>query len=119
MRKSILAIITSVVLVVSIAYGLGSCRKDYERNPELLLPQVIPDGFPVPVNRFEYNPLTKKGFELGRKLFYDGLLSLDGNFPCSSCHQQIAGFGTFEHDRSHGYGGSHTLRNAPVLFNLA
>ncbi|MGZ8509618.1 MAG: cytochrome-c peroxidase, partial [Chitinophagaceae bacterium] len=41
------------------------------------------------------------------------------NYPCASCHQQIAAFGTFEHDRSHGYNGSHTLRNAPVLFNLA
>jgi cytochrome c peroxidase len=63
--------------------------------------------------------LSKEGFELGRKLFYDGALSLDGNFPCASCHQQIAAFGTFEHDRSHGYNNSHTLRNAPVLFNLA
>jgi cytochrome c peroxidase len=85
----------------------------------LLLPQVLPDGFPAPVYRFEDNTLTTEGFELGRKLFYDGRLSFDGNFPCSSCHQQIAAFGTYQHDRSHGYGNSHTLRNAPVLFNLA
>jgi cytochrome c peroxidase len=39
--------------------------------------------------------------------------------PCSSCHQQVAAFGTFEHDRSHGVNNSHTLRNAPVLTNLA
>ena len=57
--------------------------------------------------------------ELGRKLFYDGRLSIDGAHPCSSCHQQIAAFGTYEHDRSHGVFHSHTLRNAPVLFNLA
>ena len=81
--------------------------------------QVIPEGFPDPAYKFADNPLTKEGFELGRKLFYDGILSLDGNFPCSSCHQQIAAFGTYMHDRSHGYNGSHTLRNAPVLFNLA
>ncbi|NDF99423.1 MAG: cytochrome-c peroxidase, partial [Chitinophagia bacterium] len=30
-----------------------------------------------------------------------------------------ASFGTFEHDRSHGVNNSHTLRNAPVLVNLA
>ncbi len=85
----------------------------------MTLQQVIPDGFPTPAYTFADNPLTKEGFELGRKLFYDGALSLDGNFPCASCHQQIAAFGTYEHDRSHGYNGSHTLRNAPVLFNLA
>jgi len=83
------------------------------------LQQIIPEGFPTPAYTFAGNPLTKEGFELGRKLFYDGALSLDGKFPCASCHQQIAAFGTYEHDRSHGYNGSHTLRNAPVLFNLA
>lgn len=119
MRKYFFAIPVLASLSVIIAQGFGACRKDYERNPELLLSQVIPDGFPLPEYRFQNNPLTKKGFELGRKLFYDGILSLDGNFPCASCHQQKAGFGTFEHDLSHGYGGSHTLRNAPVLFNLA
>src|ERR1043165_6622493 len=119
MRKSLIVILIITVLVITIAQCIGSCRKDYQKNPDLLLPQVIPDSFPPPEYKFEDNPLTKKGFELGRKLFYDGRLSIDGNFPCSSCHQQIAGFGTYEHDRSHGYGNSHTLRNAPVLFNLA
>ncbi len=81
--------------------------------------QEIPAGFPSPVHIFSDNPLSKEGFELGRKLFYDERLSIDNQHPCSSCHQQIAGFGTFEHDRSHGVNNSHTLRNAPVLFNLA
>jgi cytochrome c peroxidase len=31
----------------------------------------------------------------------------------------VAAFTTFEHDRSHGVNNSHTLRNAPGLFNLA
>lgn len=81
--------------------------------------QEIPAGFPTPVYSFQDNPLSKEGFELGRKLFYDGRLSVDNEHPCSSCHQQIAGFGTYEHDRSHGVHDTHTLRNAPVLFNLA
>ena len=81
--------------------------------------QEIPAGFPQPLYRFEDNPLSKEGFELGRRLFYDGQLSIDNVHPCSSCHQQIAAFGTYEHDRSHGVYNSHTLRNAPVLFNLA
>ena len=81
--------------------------------------QEIPEGFPLPIYTFTANPLSKEGFELGRKLFYDGRLSIDNEHPCSSCHQQIAGFGTFEHDLSHGVFNSHTERNAPVLFNLA
>lgn len=63
--------------------------------------------------------MTEEGFELGRRLFYDGRLSADTQHPCSSCHQQVAAFGTFEHDRSHGVFDSHTLRNAPAMFNLA
>jgi cytochrome c peroxidase len=101
------------------SYGLGSCRKSDNPNKLIFLNQDIPNGFPDPVYRFSDNPLSKEGIELGRQLFYDGRLSLDGNYPCASCHQQMGGFGTYEHDRSHGYNGSHTLRNAPVLFNLA
>lgn len=119
MLKSFKVILLLIMSVGLLTYSLGSCRKNNNPNDLELLDQEIPEGFPNPAYRFSDNPLSKEGFELGRKLFYDGVLSLDGNFPCASCHQQIAGFGTFEHDRSHGYNGSHTLRNAPVLFNLA
>lgn len=114
---SILLGLFGTILLCS--YLLGSCRKNDNPNNLQLISQEIPNGFPVPAYRFEDNPLSQEGIELGRKLFYDGRLSVDGNYPCASCHQQIAGFGTYEHDRSHGYNGSHTLRNAPVLFNLA
>ncbi|MEX6687797.1 cytochrome c peroxidase [Danxiaibacter flavus] len=80
---------------------------------------VVPEGWPQPVYDFSQNPLTKEGFELGRKLFYDGRLSVDGNFPCSSCHQQFAAFATYDHNLSHGVNNSLTTRNAPGLFNLA
>ncbi|HYK56975.1 MAG TPA: cytochrome c peroxidase, partial [Flavisolibacter sp.] len=99
---------------------LNSCRKSdrpFTRTTPITLP--IPQGFPQPVYNFQNNPLTEESFLLGRKLFYDGRLSIDGNFPCASCHQQVAAFTTFEHDRSHGYNHSHTLRNAPGLANLA
>ncbi|MER3497447.1 MAG: cytochrome-c peroxidase [Chitinophagaceae bacterium] len=104
------------MLAVSLANFFCKPDKPSLSNP---LQQVIPSGFPLPAYQFSDNPLTKEGFELGRKLFYDGRLSIDGNYPCASCHQQVAVFGTYEHDRSHGYNDSHTLRNAPPLFNLA
>lgn len=82
-------------------------------------PFIVPKGFPSPVYRFQNNPRTKQGFELGRRLFYEGKLSKDGNFPCSSCHQQFAAFATYEHRLSHGFNNQFSFRNAPGLFNLA
>jgi cytochrome c peroxidase len=118
-KKSLLTISVFVIAVSFLSYCLGSCRKFDNSHNLSALQQAIPDSFPPPVYRFADNPLTSEGFELGRKLFYDGRLSIDSVHPCSSCHQQIAAFGTYEHDRSHGVYNSHTLRNAPVLFNLA
>lgn len=118
-KKSILTISVLVAAAALVSHGLGSCSKNDNPNHLTYLKQEIPEGFPAPAYRFSDNPLTKEGFELGRKLFYDGRLSIDGFHPCASCHQQIAAFGTYEHDRSHGVNGTHTLRNAPVLFNLA
>lgn len=81
---------------------------------------IIPKGWPKPpTNIFANNPLTEEGFQLGRKLFYDGRLSKDGNFSCAGCHQQFAAFATYDHDFSHGFDNSFTTRNAPGLFNLA
>ncbi len=80
----------------------------------------IPAGWPKPSSDiFANNTLTEEGFQLGRKLFYDGRLSKDGNFACASCHQQFAAFATYDHDLSHGFHDQFTTRNAPPLFNLA
>lgn len=104
--------------MVAAATVMVSCKKSDVSQPSLILQQ--PAGWPLPAqNIFFNNSPTEAGFQLGRKLFYDGRLSIDGNFPCSSCHMKNAAFGTFDHDRSHGYNHSHTLRNAPGLFNLA
>ena len=118
-RKSLLTIFLLVVTSFTISWLLGACKKDQNTDGIELLQQEIPGSFPQPLYKFEDNPLSKEGFELGRKLFYDPRLSADNLHPCSSCHEQVAAFGTFEHDRSHGVFESHTLRNAPVLFNLA
>lgn len=99
---------------------VNACKKSGDGNSG---PQPLefptPAGFPAPQYSFTGNPLTKEGFELGRKLFYDGRLSKDGNFPCASCHQQFAAFATFDHPLSHGFDNQFTLRNAPGLFNMA
>ncbi len=119
MQRNILTILALLFLLTAVSYLLGACNKEQNTKGISLVKQEIPAGFPAPINNFSSNPLSLEGIQLGRKLFYDGQLSIDNQHPCSSCHQQIAGFGTFEHDRSHGVFNSHTLRNAPVLFNLA
>lgn len=100
---------------------LESChKKDGNAAPPTTpLSFSAPQGFPSPVFNFAASPVTQEGFDLGRRLFYDGKLSKDGNFPCASCHQQFAAFATYEHDFSHGFDNQFTTRNAPGLFNLA
>lgn len=95
---------------------IGVCGFIWINTP---FPFVVPKNFPAPFYQFQNNTRTKQGFELGRKLFYDGKLSKDGNFPCSSCHQQFAAFATYEHRLSHGFNNQFSFRNAPGLFNLA
>lgn len=118
MKKTWLTVVVLICTCIAVSYFIASCKK-LDKPISTPLQQSLPATFPPPNYTFTDNPITEEAFQLGRKLFYDGRLSLDGNFPCASCHQQIAVFGTYEHDRSHGYGSSHTLRNAPPLFNLA
>jgi cytochrome c peroxidase len=93
--------------------GLGSFSPEYLNFPQ-------PKGWPKPVNDiFKKNRLSEQGFQLGKKLFYDGQLSSDGLTSCGSCHQQFAAFSTYDHDLSHGVDNSLSTRNAPALFNLA
>ena len=52
---------------------------------------VVPANFPqleVP----EDNQLTVQGVELGRRLFYDSILSADSTMSCSSCHLPSGNF---------------------------
>lgn len=116
-----LTILFLIVVVFTSTLLITSCKKsnyDTSTAPSPLS-FIVPDGFPKPVYSFNSNPITKEGFELGRKLFYDGKLSKDGNFPCASCHQAFAAFATYDHNLSHGFNNQFTTRNAPGLFNLA
>lgn len=110
---SILLFICCTLLIIGAGQGPVPFKPTY-------LEFKIPEGWPTPpTNIFAKNQLTEEGFQLGRKLFYDGRLSKDGNFPCASCHQQFAAFANYEHDLSHGFNNAFTQRNAPPLVNLA
>lgn len=79
----------------------------------------IPSGWPAPVYDFSKNPVTENGFQLGRQLFYDPVLSRDSTISCASCHLQATGFAHVDHNLSHGIEGRIGARNAPALMNLA
>ena len=79
----------------------------------------IPKGWPKPNYDFSKNPLTEEGFQLGRQLFYDPILSRDSTISCASCHLQATGFTHVDHDLSHGIDGRIGMRNSMTLMNLA
>jgi cytochrome c peroxidase len=78
----------------------------------------IPKEFSAPVYDFSKNPITPAGFVLGRKLFYDPILSRDSSTSCGSCHQRIAAFGHIDHRLSHGINGLIGTRNVPAIQNI-
>lgn len=77
----------------------------------------IPSNFPPPVYDLKKNPVTEEGFELGRRLFYEPMLSRDSTVSCGSCHQQSAAFIQAGHDFSHGVDNLHGRRNTLPVFN--
>jgi cytochrome c peroxidase len=78
-----------------------------------------PVNWPKPAYDFNKNPLTKSKVELGRKLFYDPILSQNNTISCSSCHSSYTAFTHVDHDLSHGINDSIGTRNSAVLINLA
>jgi cytochrome c peroxidase len=78
-----------------------------------------PENFPAPVYDFTKNPVSKEGFELGRKLFYETALSRDNSISCGNCHVQTSAFTQHGHDLSHGIEDRLGNRNSPPIMNLA
>jgi cytochrome c peroxidase len=94
-----------------------------EENPyfKITTKDVIfknPKGFPKPIYDLSKNKPSVEGFTLGRKLFYDPILSVDYFTSCATCHQQFAAFAHIDHPLSHGIGGKIGIRNVPALQNL-
>lgn len=63
------------------------------------------------------NPLTVAGVDLGRKLFYDPILSADSTVSCGSCHQQSLSFKDNQ-AFSEGIGGQLGKRSSMSLLNV-
>lgn len=107
-------------------WGWAACNRTNEpptpTNPDpstdkIEVPQ--PSYFPNKVYDLSSNPVTSAGFQLGKSLFYDGILSRNGTIACGTCHQQAAAFTHHGHDLSHGIDDRIGARNAPAIQNLA
>lgn len=77
----------------------------------------IPKGFPTPFTP-EDNQLSDSRVALGKKLFFDNMMSRDSSLSCASCHQPQFAFSDGR-QKSVGIKGRQVSRNAPTLTNVA
>ncbi|MFT3681224.1 MAG: cytochrome c peroxidase [Ferruginibacter sp.] len=103
--------------IVFLVAGMYACNKEIVKQAATMFQK--PPGFPETVYHFEINPVSKEGFELGRKLFYDPILSADNTISCGSCHIQTAAFTQHGHSVSHGIFNRLGNRNSQPIMNLA
>ncbi len=88
-------------------------------EPSTMIPPAlmeIPKGFPE-MEFPEGNEFTMARWELGKKLFYDPVLSLDSSLSCASCHKQALAFAD-DVAFSDGVMGRAGTRNSPTLANI-
>lgn len=105
--------------------ALAACSKEDavippdgpECPPAERLTISLPAGFPELPNP-KNNPLTRQGVALGRRLFYDPILSGDSSQACGSCHLQRMSFGDSRRF-SEGIHGTKGNRQAPTIVNPA
>lgn len=109
-------------LFILIIFISTSCSKENEASyiptpsplkipplfESLILSPVIPPN----------NPQTIEGIALGKKLFFDPILSIDNSLACANCHAPELAFSD-DKTFSIGVDGSVGKRNAMPLFNLA
>ncbi|MBK8600463.1 MAG: c-type cytochrome [Flavobacterium sp.] len=110
MKKLVISLVFAISIIGIYAFSKSQLTPIYFE---------VPQGWPKPHYDFKKNPLTEEGFQLGRKLFYEPILSRDNTISCASCHLQVTGFTHVDHDLSHGIDGKIGNRNSLALMNLA
>ena len=112
MKKILLSLNYLILLVV-----FGACSVFIKLESKEYLITKIPAHFPV-VNHPEGNEFTQARWDLGKKLFYDNILSLDSSISCASCHLPELAFSD-NRAFSPGIKNRPGKRNAPSLVNVA
>jgi cytochrome c peroxidase len=100
---------TAVFAADQAASDIKPIGKPITIKPPLGLPPV-----PIPAD----NPPTAETIALGRRLYYDPILSSDNTVSCATCHSPKAGF-TDRGPVSTGVGGKKGNRHSPTVINSA
>lgn len=112
-----------LLFIFSISIYISSCKKDPKNNTNDTIeqdktPYLLNYGqFPAP-NIATDNLLTDAGVQLGKMLFYEPMLSSDGQMTCASCHNQANAFDDTARF-STGVRGLKGGRQAMAVFNMA
>jgi cytochrome c peroxidase len=93
---------------------ISSCTKDNVSDFQA----QVPSYFPKPHYTKHIQDYTKGRFELGKKLFFDPILSTDHSTSCASCHSQTHGFSDHNVRFSSGIYGRIGTRNTPSIVNM-
>ena len=113
--------LSPIIILSGMAFFLLSgCTKDVkEENTNIPLRIRQPAHFPKPVYTFDNNPPRRTVYELGKRMFFDPILSLDQQVSCGTCHAASAAFADPRGSAvSTGIFGRKGLRNTPALANL-
>lgn len=95
---------------------VAACKEKVHSPQQTAL--ALPAHFPNPVYSFQDNPLSEEGIALGKRLFYDPILSSDSTIACASCHHLELAFSDGGKKFSTGVNGKQGRRNAPGIFNV-
>lgn len=112
-----LKIIVLSLWVIVLYYGLIGCQPVKQLSISPFGYYQLPATFPQ-VEHPEDNALIQARVELGRRLFYDPILSGDSTVSCASCHKQAF---AFSDTLPISFGVEQRLgtQNAPSLTNIA
>ncbi|MEA1879721.1 MAG: cytochrome c peroxidase [Campylobacterota bacterium] len=98
------------LLLVSLLFMYTHAAELIKDTAEWIRPSVIP----APKD----NPITKEKIALGKKLFYDPILSRANNISCMSCHDPVKGWSDSDKVAT-GDKGRKGSRNSPTILNSA
>ena len=101
--------------LLSIALLILACQA--WNTPSTVLAIDTPKGFPE-VEHPEGNEHSLARWSLGKKLFYDPIMSRDNSISCASCHSPELAFSD-KMALSVGVDGARGTQNAPTLSNVA
>lgn len=106
----------TLIIGALLALLLSACEKEDKKEP--FIGPKLPSNFPQPAYDLSANPVTEAGFALGKKLFYDPILSRDNTIACADCHISYAAFTHPDHPVSHGIDNLFGKRNALPVQNM-